>query len=82
MYADTYLTSQAEALRNGQSKLLQYSNINIKQLGGQSENMRTSTVGHGSVAEESRPPETKPEVLQTKISQPVGEAELLSKLEQ
>ena len=82
MYADTNLTSQAEVLRDGQSKLLQNSNINIKQLEGQSENMKTPTVEHGSVAEASRPPETKPEVLQTKISQPIGEAELLSKLEQ
>lgn len=41
-----------------------------------------STVGQGSAAEETQPPETKLEVLQTKITQLEGEAEFLSKLKQ
>ena len=44
--------------------------------------MRISGVGHGSAAAETQPPETKPGVLQTKITQLEGEVELLSKLEQ
>ena len=57
-------------------------NIYIEQPEGQPENTRISTVGQGSAAEETQLPETKPEVLQTKITQLEGEIKLRSKQEQ
>ena len=74
--------SQAEALNDELLKLLQNSNINSEQPEGQSENMSISAVGQGSATEQTLPPETKPEALQTKITQLEGVVKLLSKLEQ
>ena len=74
--------SQAEALNDELLKLLQNSNINSEQPESQSENMSISAVGQGSAIEQTLPPETKPEALQTKITQLEGIVKLLSKLEQ
>ena len=74
--------SPLEAVNDERLKLHQNINSNFEQPEARSEGMKMSSVWQVSSAEEALPPETKPEELQTKITELEGLVKLLSKLEQ
>jgi len=75
-------TSQADTIYSKMLKLLQSSRVYFDQPEDYSENMSMSAAGQGSAPAETLPPETKPEALQSKITQLEAQVKVLSKLEQ